>query len=310
MEELAAPLAAYAASTARRRTGPRQEYADSSYWESRFQETEGTFDWYATYNELGSIFEEFCPPGESLELLMVGCGNSSLSSELHEAGYRRITNIDIAPAAVAKMEALYGRLGMAWRVMDATAMEFDANRFGLTVDKGTLDAMMSGNSCPQVLAMVAEIYRTLRPGGLFVLVSHNGRRHEVLDSALHEHHSGVPGWERLDLRKCRLSPQATLINVLRCRLKGRPLADAFRDPEMMREAAEETRATLKRMAFLEAFRLFKAKKARQRQAAGEDPPAETGAAEEPGGEQADDPRKQPFCWVYVLRKPALGGTSV
>lgn len=243
-------------------------------------------------------------PAEDLQLLMVGCGNSSFSAELYDAGYRHITNIDISSAAVEKMEAKYRHLGMEWQVMDATAMEFGADRFGLVVEKGTLDGMKCGNSSDKALAMVAEIYRTLRPGGVFVLVSHNGRRQEVLDSAVQMHHQGLPGWEHLERRKCRLSPQATLINVLRSKLKGKPLSEAFKNPEMLREAAQETKASLKRMAFQEVFRLFRARKARERQAKGEDTAEAAGAEDdERTEEQSKEPWLQPFCWVYVLRKP-------
>lgn len=319
VDELNALLSAYASGAGKPRAISRQEYAEPGFWESRFQDTEGTFDWYATFAELDAMFFEFCPPKRALKVLMIGCGNSSLSAELHEAGYRCITNIDIAAAAVAKMESRYRDLELQWQVMDATAMTFSTGSFGLAVDKGTLDAMMCGASGPNVAAMIGEVYRTLQPGGVFLLVSHNGRRRELLDTSVQAHHGPCARWEHLELRRCRLSPQATLINILRSKLQGRPLVEAFRDPEMMREAAAEAKKAIKQMAFLEAFRLFKAKKNRQRQEAaakegGEGPPeaavpTEAGDADpeeceaDAVGGEAGNPLRQPFCWVYALRKP-------
>merc|ERR1712151_911394 len=51
------------------------------------------------------------------------------------------------------------------------------------------------------------------------------------------------------------------------KLQGQPLRVAFKDTAMMAEAAKETKQSLKQMALIEAFRLFKAKKEKQRAAA-------------------------------------------
>jgi len=179
---------------------------------------EGTLDWYATYEELECVFCDYRPPKADTHVLMVGCGNSALSSEMHEAGFRRISNIDISAAAVAKMQLSFGQLGMEWQVMDATAMTFPHDSFDLAVDKGTVDAMMSGGGDDAAMALSAEVWRTLRPGGIFVLVSHSGQRQAMLNEGVCKAHNVC--WEMLELRRCRLSPQATLINILRSKLHG------------------------------------------------------------------------------------------
>jgi SAM-dependent methyltransferase len=300
-------------------------YSDPSKWESRYEEQEGTFDWYATYKELGPIFREFCPPAQDMDILMLGCGNSAFSGELYEAGYEKIINIDIAEAAVKKMQEKFAELPMEWHVMDATAMTFEDCRFKLAVDKGTLDAMMHGGSAGEGLAldMVADVWRTLQPGGVFLLVSHNGLREDVANRALLPKHGPAAQWQLLDRRKCALSPQSMLINILRSKLNGRPLIEGFKDPDMLREASVETRFALKQMQFLEAFRLFKAKKEKARreaeEAKQEQQEAPAVAADESEGiapirapaeskdesedEKPRDSRRQLFCWVYVLQKP-------
>merc|ERR1712226_296949 len=134
---------------------------------------------------------------------------------MHEAGYRKITNIDISTAAVEKMAKMYGELNLRWEVMDATAMTFADDHFNVAIDKGTVDAMMcDGTGVAQVSAMTAEIWRTLRPGGIFLLVSHNGSRLGILERAIASQHGPSAAWNVLEIRRCGLSPQATLINIL------------------------------------------------------------------------------------------------
>ncbi|CAK0840446.1 unnamed protein product, partial [Prorocentrum cordatum] len=319
-DELALPAKRYAREAAGARSAAPAEYADPGFWERRFDETEGTFDWYATYRELEGVFSEFCPPVPGLDVLVVGCGNSALSGELWQAGYQRVTNIDISAAAVSKMEERFAGTGMSWQVMNATAMDFEDCSFDLAVDKGTLDAMMCGGAAGSgdAAGLAAETWRTLRPGGLLLLVSHNGGRRPLLDRAVEELHGAGAGWEQLELRKCRLSPQATLINILRSKLPGRPLSEALGDAKLLAEAAVEARQALKQMAFLEAFHAFRARKARLGECKAPAPAAPPSAepddaddGEEPQPSRSDghgvgDPssRRQPWCWVYVLRKPA------
>lgn len=302
----------------------RRGYADASTWDERYeQESEEFFDWYAGYSELQGVLTEHCPPSLDTRVLMVGCGNSQLSSQMCEAGYKRIANIDISEPAIAKMRKAYADLGLEWDVMDARALTYEDGAFDLTVDKGTVDAMMHGGAEEtDASALVCEAWRTLRVGGIFLLVSHSGNRHGLLGRACDG------GWELLELRRTSLNPQAMLINILRSKLQGRPMRDAIKDPKMLTEAAHETKEALAQSRFLEAFRCFKARKDRARANEGGGPPRVTAevlrkdstAASEAGGcgddgeadgESAGEsakPLRQSFCWVYVLRKiPKSGG---
>jgi 2-polyprenyl-3-methyl-5-hydroxy-6-metoxy-1,4-benzoquinol methylase len=59
---------------------------------------------------------------EEDKILMVGCGNSKLSSQMYQNGYKNIINIDISPTVIEQMKQLFPQ--MAWEVMDATKMAF------------------------------------------------------------------------------------------------------------------------------------------------------------------------------------------
>lgn len=110
------------------------------------------------------------------KVLMVGCGNSKLSQDLYDVGYRQICNIDISPVVIKQMvEANRSRPEMSWQQMDATAMEFEPDTFSTVIDKGTLDAMLTDASEEVVeksLAYLKEATRVLNSvGGRFVCVS-------------------------------------------------------------------------------------------------------------------------------------------
>lgn len=95
----------------------KPDYANPDFWDARFQDTEGLFDWYATYEELNDTFEEFCPVDHGSKVLVVGCGNSAFSAELHCAGYQQITSIDISNSAINKMQQYFNRPGMTWHLV-------------------------------------------------------------------------------------------------------------------------------------------------------------------------------------------------
>lgn len=65
----------------------QEEYAKKEFWDDRFKETKGFFDWYANWTEIKPVFEKMdlpqkFPEAEKTEVLMVGCGNSKLSEEM------------------------------------------------------------------------------------------------------------------------------------------------------------------------------------------------------------------------------------
>ena len=117
------------------------------------------FDWYAEYPELKPSFAEY-----DLKLtdriLMVGCGNSKLSIQMWEAGYKDITNIDISPSVIQQMKAQFPQ--MVWEVMDATAMTYRDGEFDVIIDKGTLDALVSGKNYDVCQGMLRECMRVAK----------------------------------------------------------------------------------------------------------------------------------------------------
>ena len=77
----------------------RSEYATANFWDDRYAEKGGMFDWYAEYPELKLSFSEYDIKTTD-RILMVGCGNSKLSHQMWEAGYKDVVNIDISPSVI------------------------------------------------------------------------------------------------------------------------------------------------------------------------------------------------------------------
>lgn len=107
---------------------------------------------------------------------MVGCGNSKLSMDMYDVGCRQITNIDISQLVINQMNDLNKaeRPDMTYIQMDATQMSFDADRFSVVLDKGTLDALMTDDTDQTkqtAQAYLSEISRVLRIGGRYVCIS-------------------------------------------------------------------------------------------------------------------------------------------
>eukprot|EP01017_Pseudomicrothorax_dubius_P019588 TRINITY_DN2151_c0_g1_i14.p2 TRINITY_DN2151_c0_g1~~TRINITY_DN2151_c0_g1_i14.p2 ORF type:complete len:150 (-),score=33.93 TRINITY_DN2151_c0_g1_i14:736-1185(-) len=78
----------------------RAEYARPEFWNKRFEEAKGFFDWYIEYSQFKRHLEEVFPISKTDKILMVGCGNSRLSEEMYDDGYSNIINIDISDVVI------------------------------------------------------------------------------------------------------------------------------------------------------------------------------------------------------------------
>ncbi|KAK9449995.1 S-adenosyl-L-methionine-dependent methyltransferase [Limtongia smithiae] len=155
------------------------------YWDSRYQKDEEatTFDWFKTFCDLEPFLRAHIVPWQDCKILMLGCGNSTLSQDLYDAGLKRIVNVDFADTCIEQMKELHkDKREMTWEVMDVRDMKtLGDNTFDIAIDKGTLDALLSytgsvwdipehiKESCHKYMD---ETHRVLKPRGKLLYISY------------------------------------------------------------------------------------------------------------------------------------------
>lgn len=125
-----------------------EEFQTREYWDKRYaaELPEEDYDWFKTYEDLKPILNELIPK-KDCKILMLGCGNSTLSIDMAKDGYNHITNLDYSTVLIAKMQARYS--DMDWRVFDVRELQERSEELGgkeswdVVIDKGTMDALMA-----------------------------------------------------------------------------------------------------------------------------------------------------------------------
>ncbi|KAJ1087451.1 hypothetical protein NDU88_000622 [Pleurodeles waltl] len=169
--------------------GSNALYSSVGFWDGRYRADGPPRDWFGGLSSFGGLLEEQLRRED--RLLVLGCGDSSLSYDLFQKGYTSITNIDYSPVCIEAMSRRHAHChGMVWTIMDARALAFPNESFDVVLEKGTLDAMMveerdPWNVSPQTAALLdqvlKEVSRVLRPGGRFISITfaqpHFRKRH-------------------------------------------------------------------------------------------------------------------------------------
>lgn len=149
----------------------QKDYGDGpEYWDLRYKEDPEPFEWLRSYSDL----KDFICCDKSADILHVGCGNSCLTEEMYDEGYRNIINIDNSPVVITQMiERNMDRPEMLWLEMDALAMPLPSNAFDLIIDKSLMDTFACAEEMPlTIITYLMEVARVLRTGGLFLVVSY------------------------------------------------------------------------------------------------------------------------------------------
>ena len=167
----------------------RPDYSDPNYWETRYRDEE-SFEWLGVakdaylpaldrlLTDLGAKADRNGDRGDGKTVLILGCGNSELSADLHDLGFTSVLSTDISPACIAKMaERHRDKVGLEWKVMDILDLPLEAGSVDIVLEKATLDSFLAGEASPWNLSKegrdmieksLTEISRVLRPSGAFV----------------------------------------------------------------------------------------------------------------------------------------------
>ncbi|KAJ8694927.1 hypothetical protein PTI98_007561 [Pleurotus ostreatus] len=67
------------------------------------EDEDSSFDWFKSYGEISSTIHDIIPD-RAARILMLGCGNSKLTEQMYDDGYKNIVNIDYSQVVIDKMQ--------------------------------------------------------------------------------------------------------------------------------------------------------------------------------------------------------------
>jgi len=112
---------------------------------------------------------------------MEGCGNSTLSEDMYNDSLENITNVDFSEEVIKLMSERCKDLNkMTWLEMDVMDLKFPDASFDVVIDKGTMDALLTGQESVweveedlaiNIDKMLSEIYRVLVPHGTYIYIT-------------------------------------------------------------------------------------------------------------------------------------------
>lgn len=162
-------------------------YAAKEYWDQVYSDGQygESFDWFGAWDapsEDGRSLAELVRPvlPKDSRILILGCGNSNMSTLMYHEGWENIVNVDISPPVIEQMQKKHAHLEkMTWKAMDASQMEFPSGHFDAIVEKGMFDALFTGTGS-KVQPVIAEARRVLKSGGKVLSMSFDSDRIEKL----------------------------------------------------------------------------------------------------------------------------------
>ncbi len=155
------------------------QYGDPEYWDERYKKTPEPYDWLQDFDSLRQILETLID--RKNKILHIGCGNSLLSEEMYDNGFKHIENIDISQVCIDQMtERNQERPEMTWKTMDVKQLQYQDETFDVVLDKskvgyksGTMDALLCGDDATlNVAIMMKEVQRVLKTGGIYLMISY------------------------------------------------------------------------------------------------------------------------------------------
>lgn len=144
-------------------------YASKVYWNKKYGSKKTNFEWCQPYNDLKPHFDHLIKKND--KILIPGCGNSCLSSDMGKDGYTDILSFDFSPVVIEQMKSEHADLPQCkWAVMDVRHIEAPDNTYDVVIDKCTIDALVCGDD-DLVMEAVNEYIRVLKPGGTCLIIS-------------------------------------------------------------------------------------------------------------------------------------------
>ena len=162
-------------------------YGDKEYWNERYSEASHSEsaqlhvdEWYVdSLEQLETFLSPIVYDKTEQRVLDLGCGTSTLGDQMSQAGYEYVYCVDYSEAVINTCKQR--NTNVQYATMDARSLEYEANFFRCVIDKGTMDAILSGgatggenaanDAVQSATEMLKEVHRVLELGGAYVLIS-------------------------------------------------------------------------------------------------------------------------------------------
>ncbi len=145
------------------------EYSSKVYWEGRYSWFTQRMDWYTNYTQLNQDFKieniiknKYTHNCYKKRILELGCGNSTLSSDLYKSGFKNITAIDFSTTIIKKMSEIYSNTPINFKVCDFNSMDlfFEEKSFDIIIEKAGLDSIATKGT-KDVPNLLYKIFRNI-----------------------------------------------------------------------------------------------------------------------------------------------------
>ncbi|GAA95815.1 hypothetical protein E5Q_02473 [Mixia osmundae IAM 14324] len=127
-----------------------ETYGSQEYWQARYREPGGVYEWCLGYAALSAYFDRLLPIRgtrckSDLKIVMLGCGNSALAEDMYDDGYRCITSIDYAQNVIDAMSArnALSRPELQWLQADVRNLPLPDASIDICIDKATMDVFFA-----------------------------------------------------------------------------------------------------------------------------------------------------------------------
>lgn len=123
-------------------------YREKEYWDKRFIK-EDKYEWLCSYNDVKDYIVRDVSADD--KILVLGCGNSTFSAELYDAGFQNVTSVDFSPNVIDAMKKKYNDThpSLQWQIGDVRKLDcFSDESFDIVIDKACLDALVCDEGDP------------------------------------------------------------------------------------------------------------------------------------------------------------------
>lgn len=143
----------------------------SEHWEEVYRtKRPDQVSWFQAEARLSRQLIEAAAPDRTARIIDIGAGASTLVDGLLAAGYRDLTVVDLAPAALALVRTRLGPLAstVQWLAADALDLSLSRHAFDVWHDRAVFHFLTAPADRARY---VAQVRHAVRPGGIVIVAT-------------------------------------------------------------------------------------------------------------------------------------------